>query len=1345
MATLLFAFWLIVHWGLLPRVAQWKPWIEARASQALGQSVRIEALRVTSHGWIPALEMNDVRVLDGQGRTALQMGRVQATVAAHALLAMELRFAQLHVDGVQLDVRRDLNGRIRVAGMDTEADANLSDEGQAADWLFAQQEIAIRRGTVRWTDEKRGAPPLELADVDLVLRNGLIKHQLRVDATPPAAWGQRLTLIGDYSQPWLERRGNFRAWSGTLHADLPAVDVGELRRYVNLPFDLRAGRGAVRAWLETEAGEWHGATADVALSEVLVRLAKHLEPLSVSQLSGHIKASRRDDGVDITASKVALTTGDGQAWPLGSASLNWSQTQARSATESAGPVTGGRLRADHLDLGVMANLASRLPLGRAVEGQLRRLKPAGIVQGLDLRWTGAPDEPQRWNAKGRLTGFVLPPAPADLKEAAGRPGVSGADLDFDFNEAGGHADLAIRDGELHFPGIFESPKLAMGELQAKLDWKVKRRPQIGAKPDIELRVSQARFANADMQGNLQATWRTGRSATPFGAGGYLPGEIDVTGQIQQAKANRVAAYLPLGIPAPARRYVGRAVKGGQLENAIFAIQGDVWHFPFNKGQPGTFHLAGRLRDVQFDYLPTVAAGEVEPAWVSPWPGFSQVSGELVFDRSAMSLSRAQAQLLGVQLRDVQASVDEWSPNPVLRAKAEARGPLADVLKFVDTTPIGQWLSGAMRPMTAQGSAELKLELGIPILQPQQSIVKGSVNLGGNDVQIRPDLPLLAAARGRIDFTQEGFQINQGTARALGGELSVDGGTQADRSLRFVAQGIATADGLQRAKEFAPLPSVAKGLRGQAQWNAQLAFVKGLPEVTVRTDLVGMQSDWPAPLNKPAALALPVVWKAGPIDDRSRLQHEPPRDEIRLDLGSLAQLRLLREWPAATELPAAGARVLGGSVGLSQAAAPPQPGGIVSVRGHLQRLDANAWSRALDRLASGDGQSAWPRLQLAVQVDELLAAQRLFTHVVIDALQEPVTGGTWHGEVVADQLAGKVSWRPAQGVADAGRWTARLAHFTLPPTQRVGDELWNEADQQRWPAVDAQIEELTMRGRKMGRLELQATARGGAATARDWSLERLQLDVPGGHLIGEGHWTAPAHADTQGRMAMNLSLNVQDSALMAQHFGWVDAVKGGNGLIQGQLSWSGAPGGPDFPSMEGQLHVALNQGQFLRAEPGGIGRLLGILSLQSLPRRLLFDFRDVFQQGFAFDQVTGDIQIVRGRAKTDNLRMRGLQATVFVDGQADLLKETQDLRVLIVPEVNAGAASLAYVVVNPAVGLGTFLAQLLLRDPLRVANTREFVVTGPMADPKVERIERSASAPLPPPQSTDAPAERSKSE
>jgi len=60
----------------------------------------------------------------------------------------------------------------------------------------------------------------------------------------------------------------------------------------------------------------------------------------------------------------------------------------------------------------------------------------------------------------------------------------------------------------------------------------------------------------------------------------------------------------------------------------------------------------------------------------------------------------------------------------------------------------------------------------------------------------------------------------------------------------------------------------------------------------------------------------------------------------------------------------------------------------------------------------------------------------------------------------------------------------------------------------------------------------------------------------------------------------------------------------------------------------------------------------------------------------------------------------------------------------VPEINAGTAALVATAINPAIGLGTFLAQWVLSKPLAAAATQEFHVEGTWADPKIAKVPRT---------------------
>ena len=90
-------------------------------------------------------------------------------------------------------------------------------------------------------------------------------------------------------------------------------------------------------------------------------------------------------------------------------------------------------------------------------------------------------------------------------------------------------------------------------------------------------------------------------------------------------------------------------------------------------------------------------------------------------------------------------------------------------------------------------------------------------------------------------------------------------------------------------------------------------------------------------------------------------------------------------------------------------------------------------------------------------------------------------------------------------------------------------------------------------------------------------------------------------------------------------------------------------------------------------------------------------------------------------------MHGVQATVLMDGSADIANETTNLHVVVIPEFNLGTSSLVYgLAVNPVIGLGSFLAQLFLRAPVMKALTYHMRVTGPWKAPTITKLDNPAA-------------------
>ena len=197
----------------------------------------------------------------------------------------------------------------------------------------------------------------------------------------------------------------------------------------------------------------------------------------------------------------------------------------------------------------------------------------------------------------------------------------------------------------------------------------------------------------------------------------------------------------------------------------------------------------------------------------------------------------------------------------------------------------------------------------------------------------------------------------------------------------------------------------------------------------------------------------------------------------------------------------------------------------------------------------------------------------------------------------------------------------------------------------------------------------------------------------------------------------------DVGKLLDRLGYAGVVSGATAKLEGQIGWQGAPTDFDFASLDGDMALDATRGQFLKVKPGA-GRLLGLISLQSLPRRITLDFRDVFSEGFGFDSIASKLTLNRGIMRTDRLQIDGPAARVLMSGETDLKNETQRLHVIVQPELGTTAA-IGVALVNPVAGVATLLANKLLQNPLNQIFGFAYLVTGTWDNPKVEKLDGQA--------------------
>ncbi|WP_025918072.1 YhdP family protein [Herminiimonas sp. CN] len=1328
---------LTLRYAVLPNIDNYKGAIERLSSQMVGRPVTIARIYASWNGLQPYLSLNDVVLLDQDGRQALSLPSIAATFSWWSVAAGGVRLALLEINRPDLDIRRAADGTLFVGGIFI--DTSKSTDNRVANWLLAQREIVVRQGRLRWNDQQRGAPELILANLNFRLRNQARHHQFGLQAVPPAALAAPIDVRADFVHPHFSRNiSDVMRWKGGLFAYLPNADMAAWRAYADYPVEIMQGAGSVRAWLNFNQARVADFTADLRLSNVSARLRKDLQPLNLAQVSGRIFAREEFDpaavnghlvpgarGHTFSVSGFSLTTEDGLHMP------------PTSISESYLPGKNGKpdqtsVKAQRMDLQAVANFAERLPLTPAQLQMLADFAPRGELRDFSAEWQGTYPEIAAYAVKGKFAGLSLAAQPAREAKAKNAtapaqaavpaiPGFENLTGQINASDKGGSFSLDANRLRLTLPGYFMEPVVAIDALKMQAGW------SFPAKDQLLFRIDKMDLVQDGMVASLSGTHLmplTPQSGKPLG-------EIDLTGQASGADVKKVGRYLPPQTPPHLRNWLVGALQGGRADEVTLRLKGDLAQMPF-RVQPtggkaaappaGIFRIAGKIRDGRLNFDPGFFGKDGK----SPlWPELEQIQGSFVFENTRMEIRGDAAKTHGADLSNVKVVIaDLLSHDSVLEIDGNAAGALQNYFDYVNNSPVAGWIDDFTAESKGGGSAKLALKLRLPLERLPESKVNGTLQLNNNDVSLQEAIPNLSAAKGKLEFNEKGLNLNGISANLLGGPAVASGGTQADGSIRIRIDGSVSAPGLRKAYPIPAVQSLTQRINGGTRYSSTVTVVNHQLELLVESGLQGLALSFPAPLQKAANAILPFKLQLGtlPSDDPLLL-----RDQIRVSLGSAFGAHYLRQ---KTVEKNARWRVARGGIGVN--VPPPLPDSGLAANVELQSLNLDEWQRVSNEIGAADGNAAMPAqsgdaLSISQYVEpESMAAHAKTLFVMGKRLDNVVVGAsrqknTWQANIDSTQASGYLTWDSTAGTM--GRVSARLATLTIP--QSDASDVENLFDDKNTPtqipSLNIVAENFELFNRKLGRLEVVAN-NVKSQGVREWRINRLKIVNEDAGMTAAGKWII---RDGQSKTDMTYALDVVDAGKLLRRFGYPDVLRGGKGKLDGDINWTGLPFALDIPSLSGQIHLDMANGQFLKVDPGA-AKLLGVLSMQSLPRRLTLDFRDIFSEGFSFDGVTASAAIERGVARTDNFKMRSVSAAVLIDGSADIARESQNLHVAVIPEINAGAASVVYALaVNPVIGLGTFLAQLFLREPLARAFTYEYQISGPWKDPVVTKIENKA--------------------
>jgi uncharacterized protein (TIGR02099 family) len=1337
-----FAFailFLVLRYAILPNIDYYKGDIERMASRALGNQVSIARIYASWHGLRPNLFLGDVVLRDRQGRQVLGLPSVSATLSWWSVPSLEARFDSIEIIRPFLDVRREADGKLFVAGI--LLDAKPAD-GQPNDWALKQREIVIREGRLHWTDQLRGAPELALEKVNMVLRNHWNEHKFALRATPPASLAKPIDIRADFRHPrFADNIADLAMWKGELYADVRDTDLAAWKEYIDYPFQLTQGKGSVRAWLTLDRARLAGFTADVGLSGVSARLARDLPQLDLARVSGRLSASEQlapgaaggVPGFGANGHKLSLTgfsvaTIDGLV--LAPTTLTETYTAARD-----GHPEQVQISAQQLDLATLAELAGQLPVSPAQREMLADFDPRGRLLDFSAQWQGRYPAISSYRIKGRVAGLGLkaqPARPAQPNSANGpalagvpaMPGFRNLTGAIDASDKGGSLSLDSNQLVLELPGWFAEPAMPFDQLKLQSHWSWPQNDQ------FLFQVDAMNFVQGRLKGSL-----SGKHLIPLasGAGQQQLGTVDLNASLDGFELNTIGRYLPLQTPPELRAWLTGALEGGVAQDVKVRLRGDLAQFPFRAENAaerarGEFRVAGRIVDGKLNYAPQRFATDGKAPL---WPQAEKIDASIVFDRARMEIKADSARTQGVGLTKVTAVVpDLLSHDMQLAIDGSAAGPLQEFLHYVAASPVLDWIGRFTEDTKASANAKLGLKLQLPLARLHDAKVQGTLQLINNDVLLFDGLPPLQAAIGKIEFNERGVNLNGVGASFMGGPLALTGGSQRDGAIVIKMGGSVSADGLRKTFPAPAMQRLAGHFSGSTRFAGAVQVKDRQLQVTLDSSLAGLGMDLPAPASKAASDTLPLhfVLNGGPANEAGLAS-----DEIRIALGSTIAARYQRQKQGRGPWS-----VVRGGVGVNLPAPEPDSGMMVNV--NLKSLNVDQWvnlgssiggAKPEGQAARGEGDGAELAQYIvpdvmAARAGELIVGDRKLDNVVVGASHQK---GGWQASVDSRQASGYVTWDESPTGQGLGKVTARLASLIIPESAaaEVKDLLeGGKSAAATIPALDIVAERFELFNKQLGRLEL-AASNAQVVAGREWRINRLSLANPDGELKASGKWVTK---DGKSATGVNFSLDIADAGKLLDRFGFPETLRRGKGKLSGDIAWNGLPYSLDIPSLSGQIQMQVEAGQFLKQDPGA-AKLLGVLSLQALPRLLKLDFHDVFSEGLAFDGISANAVINKGVLKTDNLKMHGVAATVLMDGTADIANETTNLHVVVIPEFNLGTGPLVYALaVNPVIGLGSFLAQLFLRAPVMKALTYQMQVSGPWKAPLITKLDQGKAEPAP---------------
>jgi uncharacterized protein (TIGR02099 family) len=1250
---------------VLPWIVAHPEKIAATLADKLHRPVTID--RVDSH-WErtgPLLNLTGVHLgvasnnPESSNAQPLTVASVGLKVNFFAWARRNASWTEFRVAGVDLDLVRDADGHWSLRGMDASGGDQRDVDDNA---LFALGTLVLRDVHLSFDDVPNNRHNKYKADELRLINHGdqhrVLSRVVCLDTNSPP-----IDVVLEYNSSDHSGRGYF----GGNGLDLPNLQRG----YPFMGLVANRGKGRVQVWATLRGNELDEARAEVDLTDLVLTTSTSIALDANRDIVPHIgidrvtfgaRWRREDDGWSADVVDLAITRQGIQATP---GALH---VRARAGGEAPEYLVS----ADALDIGTFASVAmlvDTLPAGG--RRWLYAGNPEGTLSQAKLRYSSA----QNFDVMGKFDALEWH-SYARIPSFSGFSGVLYGDQDAFSVDLPQHNAIAVS-----VPKVFRQP-LEFSELSGSI----------------------AAYRTAD-------AWRIETDALSFeGAtpgkefGGEARGAVeiqddgskpllDLAAVVTHGEVPASHLFWPINImPPPAVSWLDRGLDAGKLVSGRAVFRGDLDDWPF-RNNAGRFEALAEIDDLRLKYL-------------NDWPVAEHVHATANFVNTSLHLDAAGGSIQGNKVNTAAGEIPDLGDGP-LDLTINAQGGGRDLLGFVRASPLGTRFAAPLQGVDVTGQGKVDVKLHLPYKHIEDYTLDGTAQLTQAEL-IDPKYSLrFDNATGPVRFNRSGFSADAlaTTFRSKPAKFSLAAGGYVADSRHVVEGKVETRLPVRDVLSYAPaLNDYQKYTSGDSDWVALFSVDREAAEgrgqrLTLTSDLRGVAIDLPKPLAKSAASPLPLS-----------LTLTLPFIGADMDLRLGDLLRMRGRLPAPMS-PFVGLVDFGGGAA-APASALPKSGVVVG--GVAPEIDLSGWTDFASTGTSGSDSNVIERV--ALRSPSLLAWERSFGEGEVK-----LTPGPDAIEVVFDgaNIAGSVNV-PRKDLRQRGV-SADLKRLYWPaaPEPEPGAPA---PDDTQSPLNPANVPPLHVR---IGDFHLGKATYGAATVEAVPILNGMHFDQVTSHsnnidMRAHGDWTL--REGKYHRSTFGFDLSAQDLGKMLDALGYAGVVDGGRIVAHIDASWAGTPSNFALNKINGgALRVNIAEGRIPDIELGA-GRIAGLLNLAAIPRRLAFDFGDLFNKGYSFDSIVGTFTLHDGYAYTENLEVRSPTADMRLKGSMGLKTRDWDQRVEVTPHLGAGTLAIGGALIGGPVGAaaGAVLGGIL-KTPINAVTRAEYKVTGSWDKPVIAKV------------------------